>query len=362
MHALFMDARPLHERRATAEHSAVGTLIGLNVVSIAWARFQPRAVSLSGALGGEAYFFHSRRLDHRRALLPIRYVMAAVQTWRLLERRRPACVLVATPPVFAPLAVWLWCALRRSDMVLDCHPPGAFDLPKWAWARPLHRILAARSFAVLLHTRPNFELVESWGGRALLLIDDLSTGAEASQPPAGTAAEVVVAGSFDANEPVASALAAAKLLPEITFAFTGDPKLLPSSIRSAVPANVRLTGYLPHAEFLGLLKSADVVAVLSNDPHIFTPRAAFESVGLGRPVILLDLPGVRSRFEDAAIFTSPDAESIAAAICRALEERMALAEKSRARGAELRAERFVALERLLKILNQKGETRAVGKE
>jgi glycosyltransferase involved in cell wall biosynthesis len=168
----------------------------------------------------------------------------------------------------------------------------------------------------------------------------------------------VVAGSFDWNEPVAAALAAAALVPEMEVRLTGDVSRLPRSVRAGAPANVVFTGYLPYAQFLGELLTADVVAVFSTDPHIMN-RAAFETVGLGRPLVLSDLPGLRARFGEGAVLCRNDAASMAEAIRLAQRDRDILAERSRALRRRLQAQRQAALAELQSMVRSR-QLRAAG--
>jgi glycosyltransferase involved in cell wall biosynthesis len=282
--------------------------------------------------------------ERRRPPAPLRYLAAAVRTWRLLEARRPAGVVVVTPPVAAPLTAWLWCRARGRPLVVDCHTD-TFHSPRWRWARGLHRWLLRRSRLALVHTEEALALVGRWDAPVVLLPDDVPSPADAERRPATGRPTVVVAGSLDDNEPVAEALAAAALAPDVEVRVTGDAGRLPAALARRVPANVALTGFLPYRAFLGELAAADAVAVLSTDPHIMN-RAAFEAVGLGRPLVLSDLPGLRRRFGAAALFTANRPEAIAAALRRALAERAALEARSRALAGELRRQHERALDRL----------------
>ena len=90
-------------------------------------------------------------------------------------------------------------------------------------------------------------------------------------------------------------------MPEVEVLLTGDTNRVPARVRHTASANAVFTGWLPYSTFLGELLSADAVAVFSTDPHIMN-RAAFESVGLGRPLVLSDHAGLRERFGAAALF------------------------------------------------------------
>jgi glycosyltransferase involved in cell wall biosynthesis len=321
--------------------------------AVAWTRFQPRTSALASALGGKARFFSDGFAGPRVAIRPLSYVIKAFQTWGVLSRDDPQTVLVITPPVFAPFVVWLWCVVHGRPLVVDCHT-GAFHSRKWAWARPLHKWLLRRVRVVLLHTEELEAMVSAWGARAMVLPDDLPNRSEASLPAPAAGRRVVIAGSFDSNEPVADVIEAARLLPDVEFRFTGDPSLLAEKLRAGSPANVVFTGYLAYPVFLGELLAADVVGVFSTDPRIMN-RAAFEAVGLGRALVLSDLPGLRGRFGNAALFSSNEPAAIAAAISRALDTEDELANRSLALDTELRAQRESAVARLRSIIDDEGD-------
>jgi glycosyltransferase involved in cell wall biosynthesis len=312
-------------------------------VVVAWAELQPRSRALAAALGGEAAFLASR-LPRGPLTAPMRYLAGAVRTWRLLERRRPACVVAVTPPVAAPLAAWLWCRAHGRPLVVDCHTD-AFHGGRWAWARPLHRWLFRRSRVALVHTAEALALVRGWGAPGLLLPDDLPGPDEAEARPPASRPTVLVAGSLDPTEPVAEALAAAALLPDVQVRVTGDMAGVPAAVRRGAPPNVVFTGFLAYPAFLGEMLAADVVAVFSTDPHIMN-RAAFEAAGLGRPLVLSDLAGLRERFGAAALFAGGRPEAMAVALREALRRAPELAERTRLLAGELRAQHAAALAEL----------------
>lgn len=311
------------------------------VLALSWARFQPRTLGLARDLEGEAWFIHHDRLASHRLLAPLRYLSCAVRTWRLLGRRRPDFVIVITPPVFAPLVAWAWCRAHRRPLFVDCHTD-AFDSSRWRWARPLHRWLLRHASMAFLHTEAATARVAGWGARARLVPDDLPTVGDAAPAPLHGTATVVVAGSLDGNEPVAESLAAARLLPRFRFRFTGDQSRLPRGLVEGAPDNVTWTGYLRYPDFLAELVAADAVAVFSTDPGIMN-RAAFEAVGLGRPLVLSDFPGLRARFGAAAVFAGPSPEEMARATAWAVEHRAELAERSASLSTDLAERRRLAL-------------------
>ena len=338
----------------TADLARSGRLMSRTFLcALAWTRFQPRTVALASALGGAARFFGDGALGGGFAARPLSYLGKAVETWRTLSRDDPEVVLVITPPVFAPLIGWLWSATHGRKLVVDCHT-GAFHSRKWAWARPLHRLLLGRADAVLLHTAELVRMVEAWGAPAMLLPDDVPDAGEAAPVPAHNRPTVLVAGSFDGNEPVECALDAARLMPDFGLRFTGDPRLLPEDMRRDAPSNVVLTGYLPYRQFLGEMLAADVVAVFSSDPRIMN-RAAFEAVGLGKPLVLSDLPALKTRFSAAATFCPNEPRAMAEAMVDAIRRKDELTRLSVALQENLRSQRREAVESLQAILERDGK-------
>jgi glycosyltransferase involved in cell wall biosynthesis len=319
------------------------------VLVLAWDRFQPRTNALGPALGGEGVHIHGTVPGEHPILLPLRYLADGVRMWRLLRRRRPQVAVVVTPPVVAPLLACAWKATHRLRLAIDCHTSTLHDW-KWRWSRPVQRWLFRRVDAVLVHTEADQALLRRWGLDPLLLPDDLPNASEAApllRPPLPR--RVLVAGSFAWDEPVKETLAAAALLPELEFRLTGDPARVPHDIRASAPSNVVFTGYLPYPRFLAELLHADVVAVLTTDPDIMN-RAAFETVGLERPLVLSDLPQLRARFAPAAVFCRNDGRDIARAINTALGESERVVADIRQLRLRLTEQRETSLARLRSIL------------
>jgi glycosyltransferase involved in cell wall biosynthesis len=321
---------------------------------VTWCAFQPRTQALAAAMGASLCNV-SHPLHRRKVLLPLRYLIDAVSTWRFLRASRPRAVIVTTPPVFNLLTCWLWCALHRRPLVADCHT-GTFHDQRWRWALPIQRVLLRRARVALVHSEEDEVLVNAWRAPALLLPDDLPRISETPSPTLPTRGReaapprVVVAGRLDHDEPVAAVLRAASLLPDVEVRLTGNPDRLPAAVHASAPSNAVFTGLLPWDGFMSELASADVVGVFTTDPHVMS-RAAFEAVGLGRPLVLSDSAGLRHRFGSAALFSENTAEPMARVLQQALRERASLAERSLALRELLHAHHQRALAQLRLMLD-----------
>lgn len=330
-----------------------------SLVAVAWAAFQPRTAAIATAFGGQALFI-STPTRGGAGRLAARYVVSAIRTWRALERRQPEIVVVITPPVFAPLVSWAWCRWRARRFVIDCHTD-TFHSPRWRWALPVHRWLLCRATTALVHTQEASELVKEWGAAALLLPDDLPSPSDAERRmSAPTRPTVLVAGSLDGNEPVEESLSMAAHLPDVEFRVTGDPRQLPGALADGAPANVVFTGFLPYRQFLGEMQAADVVTVFSTDLHIMN-RAAFEAIGLGRPLVLSDLEGLRERFGAGAAFAANRPEAMATVVAEALDSKASMETRSRDLALVLNRQRERALAQLSDVLEDSGQASSPGR-
>lgn len=242
------------------------------------------------------------------ATILFKYLSQTIKTLWLLIRKRPRVIFVMAPPVIACIPIWIYCVLSRSRFVIDAHS-GAFDHPRWERVQFLQRFFSRRA-ATTIVTGEHFEkLVQSWGADATIVTDVPVVFAEPAnvQLPAGP--NLVLVSSFCDDEPTADFLKAAAQTPNIHFHVTGNAKKLPEDVRRLAPPNVRFTGFLSDAEYVGLLKAADGVLALTIRDHTMQ-RAAYEAVYLEKPVITSDFPILRNAFPLGAIHIDPTEKGI----------------------------------------------------
>jgi glycosyltransferase involved in cell wall biosynthesis len=290
------------------------------VAFIAWSQRTDRADEIAAALGGVARRFTVDAL-HGAATAPLRYLLNAVRTLVWLGRSRPGALIVQNPPSPAGYVAFAYARAARIPIVLDSHPSsfGRKGSRRWALLVPLHRWLARRVDMVLVTVRELMAEVERWGGRAMLVHEAPPVTAPPEQPPPRrNRPRVLLVSVFAADEPVTAAVAAARSVPDVTLAVTGDTAKAPPGLVRDAPGNVEFVGFLGAADYARALVEADALMVLTTDRSSVV-RAGYEAVYAGRPLIVSDTPVLREVFPHA-VHVANETEALAGALRRAGSE------------------------------------------
>ena len=175
------------------------------------------------------------------------------------------------------------------------------------------------------------ETVAAMGGRAVV-VPAVPTQLVVGDPPPMAGFNVAVVTTWAFDEPVEAVFHAARLVPDVTFHFTGRAKNI-DRYAGQIPANVRLTGFLDEPTYNGLLTHADAVMCLTTRDHTMQNGAA-EAVYLGTPIITSDWAILRDYFSRGTIHVDNSAEAIAAAVRRMVEDGPSFRAEVRALRAE----------------------------
>lgn len=280
-------------------------------IFITWYPYCRRSDAIAEQIGAQSHLIHYLRFKVP-AVAPVKYLLQGLRTAWILLRDRPSRVLVAAPPVVAPLVIWFGSLLLRYRFVIDAHS-GVFQHSRWIWALPLQRFLARRALATVVTNERMAGIVRAWGGRAVL-VQDLALQLD----PAGTASRhvgfhVVFICTHSADEPVEAVVEAARMTPDVTFSFTGDPAYAPKGFRESLPRNVKLPGFTPDAEYLALLRGADAILVLTREDDTMQ-RGAYEAMALEKPLITSDWQLLRQVFARGTIHVDNSPQAIAQAV------------------------------------------------
>lgn len=293
--------------------------------AVAWTVDSQRAHDLAGVLGGESVIFGNAGLRDKWTA-PLRYLINTARTVAWFARRRPRVLIVQNPPIVLAVLGGLLTRLSGGALVLDSHP-GSFGLKGrkiWAAALPLHRALARRSAAVLVTVNELADTVRAWGGRALLVHEappESSEEAITPPPPADAPLEVLLVCIFASDEPVDVAVAAARLVPDVSLRITGDLGRA-GGLEKDAPDNVEFVGYLDKPRYRAALSGAHAIMALTTE-STSVMRSGYEAVYAERPLIISDWP-VNAEVFPHAVRAANTPEALAGALRRTQRELGAL--------------------------------------
>lgn len=282
---------------------------------ISWSSANSRSDSLAHHLGIRCHNLHYSRTKRQRYLrAPFIYALAAGKTWDILWKERPEVVLVTNPPPFAGLIAWLFCRLSGGRFAID-HHSAAFNLRRWKSFSWLTRFLARRAAVNVFHSEPMARLVSGWGVRTMVL-GDIPLHLETNQVfHTHGDFSLVFPCTYAEDEPIQVISEAARQLPEVSFYLTGDASRAPEDFASQLPPNVILTGYLPHGDYVALLKACQgVIALTTRD--LTVQNSAYEAVELGKPLITSDWPVLKDAYPLGAIYIDNTPASLVQAVQR----------------------------------------------
>ncbi|MGY1745190.1 glycosyltransferase [Blastococcus sp. SYSU D00695] len=298
------DGRPWEEQHAMGRRTSV----------ITWQRHAGRAEEMAAALDGRVVHIHPGGLRGSVPRTLARYALSAVLTLAHLLRVRPHAVVVTNPPIVPGLIVTAYAWLARRVFVLDSHPTsfGAKDHAVSQRLLPLHRAMARRAAAVMVTTDSWADVVDEWGGHGLVVHEAPPTLAVPPREPHERRPQVLYVGVFGDDEPVEVVFDAARLLPDVDVAVTGDAARCPAHLLADRSSNVHLTGFLGPEAYRDAMAAADVVVVLTTEPTSVV-RAGYEAVYARRALVLTDTAALRQYFPQA-VFTENEGASLAAAV------------------------------------------------
>jgi glycosyltransferase involved in cell wall biosynthesis len=270
------------------------------IAFISWTAYSRRSESVANALGAAPIYIQIWK-ECCWVLLPIRYVLQGVRTWRVLRRIRPAIIGTMNPPILLPLLVWAYSRVYKVRFFMDSHT-GALVGSRWGRFKRLHRFLSRRALTTIVTNPVLAAEVSGWGAPTYILELEIPE----FEPPEATSpcrdGSVVVINSFSSDEPLEAVLEAATMLPESHVYITGRvPAALAPSLAQSKPENVTYTDYLTDSDYLRLLYHAQAIMVLVTVDHTLLQGAA-EAVAVGKPLITSDWPVLREYFRRGALY------------------------------------------------------------
>lgn len=285
------------------------------IIWIAWEK-QRRATWLAKAAGAELH-----QLECRLPRL-LRYLWLSILTFRLLPQCRNRTVVVVTPCLLLCVKMVLlkrW--IKPAQIIVDAHTPikaykgiekALYDYLTRMVYRQVHLVMVTNHDLVRVMSR-------SHPRTKFYVLPDKIPEFTPKRNGSPTSPSVLSICTFAEDEPYREVFAAARVLADVTFIVTGTKKKICKTLDEALPANVRLTGYLNDADYVALLFAVDVIMDLTTVEHCMV-CGAYEAVAAGKPLILSEQKVLRDYFDQGTVFTKNHADSICRSIKTALAD------------------------------------------
>lgn len=281
------------------------------IVVIVWASVQSRAKHWAEVMNAPIYYVSRRPFGSISMFLaPLRYILQAVDTWRILWQHRPALIHVTNPPFFAPLIVSWYCKISGAHYVMDTHSPALYSR-RWGWSLAFQRCLARQACLNIVDQERFRKMFEEFGARTVVM----------ERPPAGVALpapakrtfgkplEITVVNTFAPDEPLKPIYQAARKLPDVRFYILGDKRFAPRGTFDNVPENVSFTGYLLGEKYWQRIMSSNAVMCLTTYPYSLLAGGQ-DGMLAGVPLILSRQPALTDYFTKGTIFVEHTPDSI----------------------------------------------------
>jgi glycosyltransferase involved in cell wall biosynthesis len=280
--------------------------------------YGPRSKVLSRELQLKPLHFIYSTTQKGGLSAPLKYSYQALKTLQILFSERPQIVFIQSPPSFAALFVYLYCKLTGARFLVDAHS-AALQLPIWTKPQWLYSFLARQAVTTIVTNEHFQELIQSWGGHALILRDIPTSFEKKGDYPLNGSFNVVVVNTFSADEPLDLILEAAENLADIQFYVTGKKKMAPPGMLEQLPHNVQFTDFLPDESYHGLLNNAQAVMCLTTRNHTMQ-RGACEALSLGKPIITSDWPLLQTYFHKGTVHVANTSQGIREGVIKMREE------------------------------------------
>ena len=290
------------------------------MIFMAWIAHNRRSQLIAEKFQMPLYLIQS--LKRQYFLAPLRYVLQTIKTFTILIQEKPEVIFVQNPPIFAILVVYLYAKVMGAQYIIDSHT-GALLAPWWKWSLPMHAFLSRRALTTIVTNKYLEAIVKAWRANTFIIADIPTKFPQGKTFSLNGKFSVVVINTFSPDEPVGEVLKAATALPEVQFYITGDPIRAKKTFLEHHPGNVKFTGFLPDEEYLGLLRAAQAVVVLTTDNHTMQ-RGACEAVSLGKPIITSDWPVLREYFHKGTIHVDNSSAGIQKGILQMQEQKNTL--------------------------------------
>jgi glycosyltransferase involved in cell wall biosynthesis len=289
------------------------------ILWIAWEK-QRRSTTLANLLGADLY-----QLESRKNIL-FRYLSLSIKTVKILQKKKYDFIFVQNPSlILSLLIVCIKRFFKNPTIVVDTH---TFYLKLNRFnsliLKTIQKLIFENSDLVIL---TNIDLKKRYKkffpkGKYFILPDKFPDFKK-EKTKLSERINILYICTYAQDEPFMEVFKAARKTQNVTIYVTGNSKKMTKYQIESVPDNVILTGFLADEEYIKYLNSVDMVMVLS-DMEDCMLCGAYESVSVGKPLILSEKKVLVEYFNYGVMHTENKAEKITQAINDALKQKETL--------------------------------------
>ena len=287
-----------------------------NGIWITW-ELHRRNRGISAALNWPLYEIRSKRKK------PLRIILSAVRTYRVLRQKKPEFLVVQNPSIILAIFTVIIRPLYRYVLIIDSHNSGIYPTEgRFRLLMVISRWLQRNADLTIITNDALKEIVESNNGRGFVLPDRIPSVPKTIKMKLPGKVNIGCIATFHEDEPYHSIIRSGSLLPGNIFIFmTGSYE---GKIRKNIaPDNVKLLGYLDEDKYWSLLSSVDGIMDLTKRNNCLV-CGAYEGVAVSKPLILSKTKTLMGYFDEGCIYVENNPEDIAKGIAEFVKRKNSL--------------------------------------
>ena len=256
-----------------------------------------------------------------------KYILGIWKTFFIIVREKPKVVFAQNPSLVLSLFVVLLKQLARFKVCIDAHNAGIF--PKERKSRTLGVIARwiQRGADLTIVTNEGLRKhVESNGGQAIILQDKIPSIAPRPKINLKGKFNILFICTYASDEPYGEVFSAfQRMSQDVCLYVTGNYQKR-NIDPSTFPENIILMGFIPEDEYVTMLTSVDATMILTDREDCLV-CGAYESLSVGKAMILSDTKALREYFKGSAVYSRNTSEGIQKAILDVTEKKEEIEKK-----------------------------------
>jgi len=278
----------------------------------------------------KAAFYTFTLFGNSKYLSVLRYPIAILQTFFTLIKERPDVFIVPNPSTVLAFFSALVKPIFNYMLIIDEHTPfpEGHALAFKGMKKLLSTYLSKHYFKqcdILIVTKELHKArINNATLKEIFILPDKipAFDYEFEQTPLKGQHNILYICSFLRDEPWKEVIRAAELLDKDTYMYISGRNTLD---KDDLPQNVVLTGFIPNKDYQNLLRSVDIVMVLSTKQDSLL-CGAYEAVAAEKPLILSEMRSLMEYFNTGTVFTKNNSKDIAHSIHLAIKDNLRLKE------------------------------------